>query len=182
MEEGSAIRSGTAEVPAGAPVRRPGPRRTDSDGICPRRSGAASCRPTRGLASWSAPARATSVGTPMVVKSLPVRLVPTGRSLAATTTLTRCGGSGVNCWTAKPAARHRSRATVSRRFRPNQDPQRNLKGRVCRNPRAWARWSLPVFPRPGPARSCWARIEGNTLEGVAEAARSGRARRVVRDV
>ena len=177
MEDGSAIRTGTAAVPTGDPVRSPGPRRLDSVGICPRLRAAASWRPTRAPASEGTPEMARSGGTSTLAKSASVRVVPVGRSRAATRTVTRCSDTGVSCWTAMPAAKHSRRATVSRRFRAIHEP-------ILRLPR----WGDERFrdlgnveaPERRDARPVAVEVAGRRGPSV-DAERRARARRALRD-
>jgi hypothetical protein len=83
MDEGSAMRSGTAAEPGGDPVSRPGPTSWASESSCPFRSGAASCFPLTRAGSVSVPVESMWGGTSTAATSLPPRVAPAGKSRAA---------------------------------------------------------------------------------------------------
>jgi hypothetical protein len=143
MEDGSAIRSGTAADPGGAPVSRPGPTSCASVRSWPLRSGAASCLPSTPEPSAKVPSGTTAGGTLTVLTSLPARFAPAGRSRAAARTLTVWAGAGVSWWTAIPAAAQRRSATARRRLRFSHPAKRRPRGR--------GRAAEPgnALPRPG---------------------------------
>lgn len=172
------MRRGTAAEPAGVPVSRPGPRRAESVGICPLPSGEASWRPTRPPRSFACAGTASSGATSTVVKSDSLRLAPAGSSRAATRTVTRSADAGVSCWTANPAARHRSRAIQSRRFRESH--ALGVRRGCWRGVGGPSRLNVGRA-RPGEGRRyCMGSRNGSRSAVPAE--RSARARRALREV
>ncbi|CAA0362594.1 Uncharacterised protein [Klebsiella oxytoca] len=96
MEEGSAMRSGTAAEPGGDPVSRPGPTSWASDNSWPFRSGAASCCPLSCAVSVNVPAASRKGGTLTAARSLLPSVAPAGKSRAAARAGSVGAGAGVS--------------------------------------------------------------------------------------